>query len=128
MIETALGVWGWEDAGVPWMDPNVKDKFLSHKNAKAIKKRYEKQLEIEAEEGSVEELRASYGMTDASDEDFLLYHVMKGDTDIKKIQSPKSYYTGKEPLVLLLKELSKDKDVHHLQMQKGNSFFEFRQK
>jgi oxaloacetate decarboxylase alpha subunit len=129
MIETALGVWGWEDAGVPWMDPNVKNRFLSHPNAKAIKENYERQLEIEAQEGSVEELRASYGMPHASDEEFLLYHVMKGDAEIKKIEKPyRSYYTGKEPLVLLLKELSKHKDISRLQVQKGKSFFDFRQK
>ncbi len=129
MIETALGVWGWEDAGVPWMDPNVKDKFLTHPNAKILKEKYEKKQAIEAEEGSVNKIRASYGMTHASDEDFILYHIMKGDTEIKQIKKPyKSYYTGKEPLVLLLKELSKNHDISRLQMKKGNSFFEFRQK
>jgi oxaloacetate decarboxylase (Na+ extruding) subunit alpha len=129
MIETALGVWGWEDAGVPWMDPNVKDKFLNHPNAKVLKEKYEKKLMIAAEEGSVDKIRASYGMTHASDEEFMLYHIMKGEEEIKKIRKPyKSYYTGKEPLVLLLKELSKDHDVRRLQAQKGNSFFEFRRK
>ena len=128
MIETALGVWGWEDAGVPWMDPDVKDRFLSHPNAKVLAEKYERNKEIEAEEGSVNKIRANYGMTDASDEDFMLYHIMKGDTEIKQIKPPKTYYTGKEPLVLLLKELSKDHDIRHLQLKKGNSFFEFRQK
>jgi oxaloacetate decarboxylase (Na+ extruding) subunit alpha len=128
MIETALGVWGWEDAGVPWMDPNVKDRFLNHPNAKIIKEKYKKRQEIEAEEGSIARIRASYGMTNASDEDFMLYHIMKGDTEIKQIVKPyKSYHTGKEPLVTLIKELSKDTDISRLHMQKGNSFFEFRQ-
>jgi hypothetical protein len=67
-------------------------------------------------------------MTNASDEDFMSYHIMKGDAEIKKIGPPKTYYTGKEPLTLLLKELSKDGSVNHFQMQKGKSFFEFRQK
>jgi len=128
MIETALGVWGWEDAGVPWMDPNVKDRFLSHPNAKSLAKKYERNQEIQAEEGNLDKLRASYGMTNASDEEFMLYHIMKGDAEIKQIQPPKTYNTGKEPLVVLLKELSKDKDISRLHMQKGNSFFEFRQK
>jgi oxaloacetate decarboxylase (Na+ extruding) subunit alpha len=129
MIETALGVWGWEDAGVPWMDPNVKDKFLSHPNAKILEEKYKKRQELALEEGSVAKIRATYGMTHASDEDFLLYHIMKGDTEIKQIRKPyKSYYTGKEPLVMLLKELGKDHDISRLQMKKGNSFFEFRQK
>ncbi len=127
MIETALGVWGWEDAGVPWMDPNVKDRFLSHKNAKIIKENYKIKLEIQASEGDLGKLRSSYGMTHATDEEFMLYHLMKGDTEIKKISKPyKSYYTGREPLVLLLKELSKERNISRLQLQKGNSFFDFR--
>ncbi len=129
MIETALGVWGWEDAGVPWMDPNVKDKFLSHPNAKSLAQKYERNKEVMAQEGDLKALRASYGMTNATDEEFMLYHIMKGDTEVKKIEKPyKSYYTGKEPLTLLLKELSKDHDISRLSLQKGNSVFEFGQK
>ncbi len=128
MIETALGVWGWEDAGVPWMDQNVRDKFLSHPNAKSIAEKYERKKEVEDDDISIEKLRASYGMTNASDEDFMLYEIMKGDTEIKDLNPPKTYYTGKEPLVMLLKELNKDHDISRLQLQKGNSFFDFRQK
>ena len=40
---------------------------------------------------------------------------------------PKTYYFGKEPLVVLLNALKKDKDISRLTLQKGNSFFEFRQ-
>jgi len=66
-------------------------------------------------------------MTNASDEDFMLYHIMRGDTEIKKIKPPKSYYTGKEPLTLLLKELSKDRDISRLQLKKDKVFVDFRQ-
>lgn len=127
MIETALGVWGWEDAGVPWMDPDVKDRFLSHTNAKGLAAKYARKQEIEAEEGSVDKLRVDYGMTGASDEDFMLYHIMRGDAEIKKIKPPKTFYTGQQPLLILLKELSKDPDISRLQMRKGKSFFDFRQ-
>lgn len=129
MIETAVGVWGWEDACVPYMDPNVRDRFLSHPNAKIIQQRWEKKQAMQAEEGSIEKLRAKYGMTHASDEDFMLYHIMKGDEEIKRIQKPyKSFSTGREPLTLLLKELTKDHDISCLQMRQGKSVFEFRQK
>jgi oxaloacetate decarboxylase alpha subunit len=128
MIETALGVWGWEDAGVPWMDPNVKDRFLSHPNAKILKANYEKKQEVMSSEGDIGKIRAGYGMTHATDEEFMSYHIMKGDAELKQIQPPRSYYTGKEPLTLLLKELSRDKDISRLHLQKGTSFFEFRQK
>jgi oxaloacetate decarboxylase (Na+ extruding) subunit alpha len=128
MIETALGVWGWEDAAVPWMDPDVKDRFLSHPNAKSLAEKYEKRKEIASTEGNLNKLRASYGMTHASDEDFMLFHIMKGDTELKQIRPPKTYYTGKEPLVLLLKELSKDHDIRRLNLRKGSSVFEFGRK
>ena len=71
-------------------------------------------------------IRAKYGMTNASDEDFMLYHIMKGDEEIKKIQPPETFYTGRQPVALLLKELSKDHDISRLQVQKGNSFFDYR--
>ncbi|MBE0597303.1 MAG: hypothetical protein IH614_08540 [Desulfuromonadales bacterium] len=128
MIETALGVWGWEDAGVPWMKPEVKDRFLNHPNTKSLAARYQRKQEIEAEEGNVDKLRASYGLTNATDEEFMLYHIMRGDSEIKKIGPPKTYSTGAHPLTLLLKELSKDQDISRLQVQKGNSFFDFRRR
>jgi hypothetical protein len=67
-------------------------------------------------------------MTHASDVDFMMYHIMKGDTEIKQVLPAKTYYTGKEPLVTMLKELSKDHSISRLNMKRGNSFFEFRQK
>jgi hypothetical protein len=54
---------------------------------------------------------------------------MRGDREIKQIGKPyKSYYTGREPLVVLLEQLSKDRDVGHLTMQKGDTFFDFSQR
>ena len=127
MIETALGVWGWEDAGVPWMDPNVRDRFLNQPGAKLLAEKYERTKEIGESEVSVKELRKSYGIgSNVSDEEFFLYHVMNGDAEIKKIKPPKTYYTGKEPLALLLKELGKDQDISRLQLRKGKAFIDFR--
>jgi oxaloacetate decarboxylase (Na+ extruding) subunit alpha len=128
VIEMAIGVHAYDDIGVPWADPNVKDIILGQPNAKILRERYEKTLSIEAEKGSVEKMRAGYGLTNASDKDFMFYHIMKGDREMKEIKPPVTYYTGKEPLVLLLKELSKDHDVRHLSMQKGDTVFEFNQK
>jgi oxaloacetate decarboxylase (Na+ extruding) subunit alpha len=125
MIETALGVWGWEDAGVPWMNPNVRDRFLSQPNTKLLKKKYERTKEIGEQEGSVEALRKQYGLTGVSEKEFFMHHVMNGDAELRKIQPPKTYYTGKEPLALLLKELSKHRDVSRLQLRKGNSVFDY---
>ena len=127
MIETALGVWGWEDAGVPWMDPNVRDRFLGQPNAKILAEKYERTKAIGEEEGSFEDFRKGYGMGNASDEEVFLYHIMHGDAEIRKIQPPKTYLTGKEPLSVLIRELSKDRDISHLHLQKGKTVFDFRQ-
>ena len=131
LIETALGVWGVEDSGARYIDPNLKDKILSHPNAKALSQKWERDKEEYAADRPIEYYKAQYGMSSASDEDFLLVYVMKGDEEIKKMRAagaPRSFYTGKEPLVLLLKALSKEKDISRLLLQKGNSFFDFRQK
>jgi len=126
MIETALGVWGWEDAGVPWMDPNVRDRLLSQPNAKMLAKKYERTKEIGEEEGSFDQFKKGYGLSSASDEEVFLYHIMHGDAEIRKIQPAKTYYTGKDPLKLLLHELGKDRDVSRLHLEKGKTVFEFR--
>jgi oxaloacetate decarboxylase (Na+ extruding) subunit alpha len=130
MVDFALGYFGVEDTGVNNMDPNVKDKLLNHPNAKK-RADYLRKCSEESASTTVQDLRRKYGMTGASDEDFLLYYIMNGDEEIKKMRAagpPKAYFTGKEPLVVLLKELSKDKDISRLQMQKGSAFFEFHQK
>ena len=128
MTEFALGVYGIEDAGVPYMDQDLKDKFLSTARAKEIARQWTGQQE-EYEEITVQQIRERYGMTKASDEEFLLYYIMKGDEEIKQMRQagpPKTYYTGKEPLGVLLKELSKHKDISRLHLQKGSSVFDFR--
>ena len=130
MIEFALGIWGDEEAGVPYMDQNLKDRLLNHPNAKILAERWEKRKEL-AETTTLKQMRADYGMTNASDEDFLLAYVMSGTEQIeimRKAGPPKRYYTGQEPLVVLLNELKKHKDISRLQLRKGNSFFDFRQK
>ena len=130
MIEFALGIWGDEESGVPYMDQNLKDKLLSHPNAKVLAERWEQRKEL-AETTTLKEMRADYGMTDASDEDFLLAYVMGGTEQIKAMREagpPKRCYTGQEPLMVLLNELKKHKDISRLQLRKGDSFFDFRQK
>ncbi|HMM77325.1 MAG TPA: hypothetical protein PJ986_16590 [Gammaproteobacteria bacterium] len=128
MTEFALGVYGIEDAGVPYMDQNLKDRFLSTPRAKQIARDWERQKQ-EYEQLTVKQIRARHGMLQASDEDFLLYYIMKGDEEIRQMRAagpPQTYYTGNEPLGLLLKELSKHRDVSRLHMQKGSSVFDFR--
>ena len=130
VVEMAMGVWGVGDSGFHYIDQNLKDKVLSLPKAKTIRQKWEAVQEEYAADKPIEYYKAQYGMSSASDEDFLLVYIMKGDEEIKKMRAagaPRSYYTGKEPLPLLLNALSKEMDVSRLQLRKGNSFFDFRQ-
>ena len=130
MIEFALGIYGVEDAGVPYMDGNIKDILLSHPNAKKIAEKWARDKEECEKELTLKEIKAKYGMENATDEDFWLNFFQIGD-ELKKIRAagpPRTYYTGKEPLAVLLRELSKEKDISRLHLKRGNSFFDFRQK
>ena len=111
------------------MDQNVKDMLLNHPNAKKIAEKWERDKEEVEKEETLDEIKARYGMQNASDEEFWFnfYQISEEMKQIRSAGPPETYYTGKEPLVLLLKELSKDHDISRLVMQKGNSFFEFRQ-
>ena len=87
-------------------------------------------MEKKEEDGEIKEIKAKYGMENATDEDFWLNFFQIGD-ELKKIRAagpPRTYYTGKEPLAVLLRELSKEKDISRLHLKRGNSFFDFRQK
>ncbi len=129
MIEFALGIWGEEECGPRYMDQDLRDRLLSHPNAKVLAKRWEERKEA-AETTTLKDLRATYGMTHASDEDFLLAWLMGGTEEIDAMRAtgpPRTYYTGKEPLGMLLNELKKHKDISRLQLRKGNSYFDFRQ-
>ena len=130
MIEFALGIWGEKESGLLNMDQNLKDRLLSQPNAKLLAKRWEERNEL-VETTTLKEMRAGYGMTNASDEEFVLAVVMGGTEEIKTMREagpPKNYYTGKEPLGVLLSELNKHKDISRLHLQKGNSFFDFKRK
>ena len=129
-VDVALGIWGVGDSGVRYMDQNLKDKILNRPVAKERAKYWEAQKEEIAADLPLEHYKAKYGMENASDEDFITYYLMQGDEEIKRMRAagpPKLYYTGKEPLSVLLNELKKDKDISRLELQKGNSFFDFRQ-
>jgi oxaloacetate decarboxylase alpha subunit len=120
IVEMVLGVYGVEDTGLALMDQNVKDRLLGIPSAKRLAKIEAERLE-NFHAGTVKDVRTMFGMMDASDEDFLLTYVMGGDAEIKKMReagAPKSYYTGKEPLALLLNQLSKDHDISRLEIRK----------
>ena len=93
-IDVALGIWGLEDSGFKYMDKNLKDKILNRPVAKARAKYWEEQKEEAAADLPLKHYKAKYGMENASDEYFIMYYLMQGDEEIKKMQAagpPKSY-------------------------------------
>jgi oxaloacetate decarboxylase (Na+ extruding) subunit alpha len=120
MVEFAMGIYGNEDAGVPYMDKNLKDKLLSSPSAKKLAEYHERMKERQ-QVLTVEDVRRRYGMMDASDEEFLMVYCMQGTAEIAKMRElggyRKKYYTGKDPLAFLLHELAKDHNLRGLEIR-----------
>ena len=101
LVELALGVYGWEDSGARYMDPNLKDKILSSPNVKSISEKWAKNKAEADANYPVKYYKEKYNMLNASDEDFLLYYIMHGDAEIKKMralggpENYKKYFTDK---------------------------------
>ena len=94
LIDLALGMYGVECSGFLYMDQNLKDRLLSDPNTKKKTQVWEKMQEEYAANLPLKHYKAKYNMANASDEDFLLYYIMYGDAEIKKMREagpPKSY-------------------------------------
>lgn len=94
MIKFAAGIYGIEEAGVPYMNQNLKDKLLSLPGAKAIKEKADHIVEYMNSEPSEEECKRRFGMLpDASDEDFILRVFLHGDQELKLVTpgGPETY-------------------------------------
>jgi len=133
MIEYALGCYGVDDTGVnDLMDQNLKDKLLNHPNAKRIAEMWAQKEEEDAIDLSFDQLKAKYGVPGASDEQFWNHYwglTEKQVVEWRRTAPPyKTYYFGKEPLMVLLNELKKHHDISRLELRKGDSFFDFRTK
>jgi oxaloacetate decarboxylase alpha subunit len=93
IVEFAYGVNGWEEAGVPYMDQNLRDKIMSQPSAKLLKDKAERNLEIFNSEPPLSELKAKMNMSSASDEEFFFTYLCHGDQELKKVTpgGPDSY-------------------------------------
>ena len=116
MVDMALGRYGVKDAGLDYMDQNLKDRLLSTPSAKLRAKKF-KELEEKNATITVAQICREMGMENASDEEFCYAYALNGSGEEKLCTTPKSYYTGKEPLGLLLTQLAKDHNVSRLEMK-----------
>lgn len=112
VIQYALGRWGKE--GSSSMDPNVKDKIMSRSRAKELAR-------WEPPEPSIQELRRKLGGRGVSDEDLMLRLILSKD-EIEAAHvggPPKEYHSARQPLVTLIKDLTKRSNFSQIRMQKG---------
>ena len=118
VILFALGVFG-EDSGQPWMDQNLKDRLLASPRAKELKEMAAKRMR----DIPLKDLRDKLGGPGVSDEEFLLRYIMKGEDEIRAMRAagpPRKYLGAETPLLTLIEELGKHKQVRYVQVQRGS--------
>ena len=116
LILFAQGVYG-EDSGYPWMDQNLKDRLLGMHRAKELAARKRPDIPLK-------ELRGQFGGAGVSDEEFLLRYIMKGEQEIEAMRAagrPRQYGSTSLPLVTLLQELKKHREVRYVHVQRADS-------
>ena len=111
-IQYALGLWGKEAPKV--MDPNIKDKILSRPRAHEWTGWIPPDL-------SLKEVRQKFGGPGVSDEELIL-RVIAGEAAVKAMLAagaPEEYLAVTQPLVGLLDDLSKRRDLRQVYIQKN---------
>jgi len=118
LILFAQGVFG-EDSGYTWMDQNLKDRLLGMQRAKELQELGARQRR----DIPLKEIRDQLGGPGVSDEEFLLRYIMKGEKEIEAMRAagpPKQYFNSAMPLLTLIQELGKHKQVRYIQVQRNS--------
>ena len=116
LILFAQGIYG-EDSGYTWMDQNLKDRLLGMRRAQELAA-MQKHPDV-----SVKDIREKFGGPGVSDEEFLLRYIMKGEEEIRTMRAagpPRQYFNAAMPLLTLIQELGKHKQVRYVQVQRGS--------
>ncbi len=111
VIKYALGQFGREAAEA--MDPDVRDKVLDRPRAREL-------AAWEPEELSLEEMRARFGGPGTSDEELMLRWLLTEEeiAAMRAAPPPSEYRLARHPLVTLVAELAKRKDIAHIAVAK----------
>jgi oxaloacetate decarboxylase (Na+ extruding) subunit alpha len=118
LIRFAQGVFG-EDSGYTWMDQNLKDNWLALPRAKELAALGKRPIE----DISLAQCRQKFGAPGISDEELMMRAIMGGAKEIEALVAagpPRRYLTSDMPLVMLLNELQKHKNIRYIQIQRGN--------
>ena len=92
-VEFAAGMFGIEDAGVPYMNQNLKDKLLSLPHAKGLEARAADMVAYINSEPSEAECKAAIGLpADASREEYVMTKILSQKDALKEISpDPETY-------------------------------------
>ncbi|MBI2961536.1 MAG: hypothetical protein HYY28_14580 [Betaproteobacteria bacterium] len=118
VILFAQGVYG-EDAGCAFMDQNLKDRLLGSARAREL----EQLAAGQEHDVPLKKLRDRLGGPGVSDEEFLLRYIMKGEDEIAAMRAagaPRKYLGAALPLLTLIRELGRHKQVRYVQVRRGS--------
>jgi oxaloacetate decarboxylase alpha subunit len=112
VIQYALGTWGEDESSS--IDANVKDRILDRPRARELKTG-------QAPELTLQQFRVKLAGPGVSDDELLLrYFAGKEDVERMKGAAPvRPYLSGQQPLVLLIQELSKKKNLRQVVVRRG---------
>lgn len=113
VIQYALGLWGEAESAA--MDPNLRDRILSHPRAKEL-------AGFRIPEPSIEEVRKHFGGPGVSDDELMLRY-FAGTEDVAAMRAaPRSARAvdGRLPLVTLINELGKKTRFSDIRIEKEN--------
>jgi len=112
VIKYALGLWGKEASSA--IDQNIKDRILSLPRAKELSN-------WEPPQPSIREVRQNLGGSGVSDDELLLRYIVQEQKEIEAMRSAgpiKEYQTAKNPVMGLIQELLRQKDLNHISIEK----------
>ncbi|MGH7817869.1 MAG: biotin carboxyl carrier protein, partial [Candidatus Binatia bacterium] len=113
VIQYALGLWGKQ--GAEYMDPAVKAKILDRRRGREMES-------FEIPNTPLEEVRKQYGGLNLSDEELIMrYYAGPEFVDaLKSVPPRKEYLDARKPLVRLVEELGRQRDLGNVYIRRGD--------
>jgi oxaloacetate decarboxylase alpha subunit len=112
IIMYCLGLWGHE-ASLE-VKPDIKDRILTLPRAKEL-------FAWESPQPSIEEVRQNLGGLSVSDDELILRYIIQEEKEIQAMRAagpPKEYFTSTNPLVMIIHELLKQKELGYVHVEK----------
>lgn len=114
IIMYCLGFWG-KEASVE-VNPNIKDRILSLPRAKEL-------ASFEPPQPSLDEVRRNLGGSSVSDDELILRYIIQDEKEILAMRAagpPREYFTFTNPLVMIIHELLKQRELGYVHVGKGD--------